>query len=149
MRSLPPETDDGRAHAVWATAVAWCNRAALIVGPSGAGKSTLALQIMAMGGQLIADDRILVFRLREHVFARRPSQSPDLIEARGVGLLRAVSRRSAPIGLVVDLAQHSDARLPPPLTRTLLGVPVATVHNSAQTHMPSAILQHLGNGHVA
>ena len=40
-----------------ASCVAWQGRGALILGRSGAGKSALALQLMALGADLVSDDR--------------------------------------------------------------------------------------------
>ena len=43
-----------------ATTVALAGQGVLILGPSGSGKSGLALQLMAMGAELVADDRTIV-----------------------------------------------------------------------------------------
>ena len=45
-----------------ATCVAVDGRGLLILGPSGSGKSALALQLIALGAQLVADDRTRVSR---------------------------------------------------------------------------------------
>jgi len=43
-----------------ATAVAFDQKAVVITGPSGAGKSSLALQMMAFGADLVADDQVIL-----------------------------------------------------------------------------------------
>ena len=70
--------------------LAVAGRGLLILGPSGAGKSALALQIMALGGQLVADDRVELTRQGDEVIARCPAPLRGLIEARGLGLGRAL-----------------------------------------------------------
>lgn len=95
-----------------ATAVALEGRALLILGPSGAGKSSLALEMIALGAGLIADDVVRVYRKGEDLFAAPAHSGVDLIEARGVGLLRAPTSDAAPVQLVVDLGRREKARLP-------------------------------------
>ena len=48
------------AQTLHGTCVAWGDDAALIIGASGRGKSALALQLMALGCVLVADDRVVV-----------------------------------------------------------------------------------------
>ncbi|MEO1532556.1 MAG: serine kinase, partial [Pseudomonadota bacterium] len=43
-----------------ASAVALGERGLLILGPSGAGKTRLALELVALGAELVADDRVIV-----------------------------------------------------------------------------------------
>jgi HPr kinase/phosphorylase len=57
---------------VHATCVAWQARAVLIMGRSGQGKSALGLELMSMGCRLIADDRVLLSRLKNQVIASCP-----------------------------------------------------------------------------
>jgi HPr kinase/phosphorylase len=100
-----------------ASAVAIDGRGVMICGGSGAGKSTLALELMAHGAELIADDGVLI-DLEEGSgtvpFLQRPDTATDLIESRGLGLLRAgpVCGR-APLSLVIDLDRAEPDRLPP------------------------------------
>jgi HPr kinase/phosphorylase len=89
----------------------------LICGASGSGKSTLALELMALGADLIADDGIRIDLGQEPgsvPFLERPDTATDLIESRGIGLLRAGSIHGrAPLELVIDLDTAEPERLPP------------------------------------
>ena len=73
-----------------ATAVAVDGRAALILGASGAGKSSLALQLMALGAVLVADDRTVVQRDGSHIVADVPDTLRGLIEARCLAFTSAI-----------------------------------------------------------
>lgn len=94
-----------------ASAVAKDGAALLILGPSGSGKSSLALELIALGAGLIADDLV---RIRPGPVAApvRPG-STQRIEARGVGLLRLPAAAPAPVRLALDLGVAETERLPP------------------------------------
>lgn len=94
-----------------ASAVAFDGRAALLTGPSGSGKSTLALSLIALGGDLVADDRVILECRDNALWLSAPDALRDLIEARGVGVLRSPSK-PANAQLVVDLAHDETERLP-------------------------------------
>jgi HPr kinase/phosphorylase len=108
--------DPQRIH-VHASAVALDGMGVLICGASGSGKSTLALELMALGADLIADDGIRIDLGQEPgsvPFLERPDTATDLIESRGIGLLRAGSIHGrAPLELVIDLDTAEPERLPP------------------------------------
>ncbi len=124
--------------------MAWAGRGVLIVGPPGAGKSALALQLMAFGAGLVADDRT---RLSV------PDDGPPLaaaapniagrIEARGVGILAADPAPPCRLALVVDLAEVERERLPPPRTVRLMGRDLPLLHKVESPHFGPAILQYL------
>ena len=97
-----------------ATAVADpAGRGLLILGPSGAGKSALAWQLLSLGARLVADDRTVVTAGDEGLTLSCPPTIRGLIEARGIGLLRAETVSSAPLVLAVDLGRTETDRLPP------------------------------------
>jgi HPr kinase/phosphorylase len=129
-----------------ASCVAVQGRAVLITGPSGAGKSSLALQLLALGARLVSDDQTEVAVTDAGLMARCPSPAiRGLIEARGMGLLRA-DPVEAPVVLVVDLAQPETERLPPHRTITILGHELPLVLQSQNDHFPAAVLIYLQNG---
>jgi HPr kinase/phosphorylase len=126
-----------------ASCVAVSGRAVLITGPSGAGKSATALALLAAGADLVADDRTELFLESDRLMARCPPTLSGLIEARGVGLLRADPAGPAEVVLVADLGQPEPDRLPPHRSITLLGRPVALVLGQGNAHVPWAILCYL------
>jgi HPr kinase/phosphorylase len=126
-----------------ATCVAFDGRGVLILGPSGAGKSALALDLMALGAGLVADDQTELRAEAGRLMARRPAGLPHLIEARGIGLLGADGPDHAPLSLVVDLGQVETARLPPRRQILLEGVMIDVVHGPVTRHFPAAIRQYV------
>jgi HPr kinase/phosphorylase len=94
-------------------------RGVLIRGASGAGKTTLALDLIAAGARLVADDRTVVFARDGAVFARAPRRISGLAEARGLGLIHLPTCRLTRLSLVIDLDGPAPARLPEPRTAVL------------------------------
>jgi serine kinase of HPr protein (carbohydrate metabolism regulator) len=84
----------------------------LILGASGAGKSTLALNLIAAGARLVADDRVELFVRRGRLCARAPANIAGFLEVRGLGIVEIPYVRDAAIAFVVSLAEAVDARLP-------------------------------------
>mmetsp|Transcript_22648 Transcript_22648/g.37145 ORF Transcript_22648/g.37145 Transcript_22648/m.37145 type:complete len:141 (+) Transcript_22648:2500-2922(+) len=125
-----------------ANTVAVDGKAVLIQGASGTGKSSLSLQLMALGGQLVADDQTHLRRLGSQIWASAPTSVAGLIEARGVGILTA-PYVAAPITLVVDLDKVEKERLPQRHVTTLLGQTRDCLHKVENPAWPAAILQYL------
>ncbi len=132
-----------------ATSVAVAGRALLILGPSGAGKSALALEMMALGALLIADDRTELMLRDGHLFAACPPAIRGRIEARGIGILAADPAPPTPVALAVDLGQSEIDRLPPVRHISLLGCEVAVLHKPATGHFPAALVQYLKGNRIA
>lgn len=132
-----------------ATAVAAGGRALLITGPSGSGKSALALEMMALGAALISDDQVLLARRGEDVIASLPRQGAagaGLIEARGLGLIRAERLAGpTPVALIIDLETRETARLPRTRHTTLLGIRIRTLRRP-EWLSAAALLLALGPG---
>jgi HPr kinase/phosphorylase len=129
-----------------ATCVAAEGRGLLILGPSGSGKSALALQLMALGARLVADDRVDLERRGDEVVARCPPELSGLIEARGLGLLRADPLDEARLVLVADLASPPAERLPKPRAIVLAGATLPLVAAAANAHFPAALWHYLRYG---
>ncbi|WP_328756763.1 HPr kinase/phosphorylase [Fuscibacter oryzae] len=122
------------------------DRGLLVLGPSGAGKSALALQLMALGAQLVADDRTEVTATQTGLYATCPPAIAGLIEARGVGILNAPALPRARLVLAVDLGQTESDRLPPFRSVTIMGTALPLVLGSQSAHFPSALLCYLQGG---
>ena len=129
-----------------ATTVAAAGRGLLILGPSGAGKSSLALQMLALGAGLVADDRTIVRARDGRLWADCPPAIAGGIEARGIGLLRAPQVGLVPLAHAVDLGQTETERLPPPRQISVMGVELDLVLGSPTGHFPHALMLLLRHG---
>jgi HPr kinase/phosphorylase len=126
-----------------ASCVAVSERAVMLRGASGSGKSALALQLMALGAKLVADDRTCLLRNKNRTMAFAPDPILGLIEARGVGLFRVSPAPPTPVALVVDLDRVETERLPEPRTTPLLGQSIPLLAKVDAAHFPAAILHYL------
>jgi len=141
-RAQAPET--GAVETVLhASCVAVEGRAALIRGASGSGKSGLALQLMAHGAALVADDRTRLWREGGKVMACAPATIRGRIEAREMGILRAPATGPAAVALIIDMDRAETERLPPRRETQLLGLTLPLVRKSGLPHFPAAILTYL------
>lgn len=127
---------------VHASCVSLDGRAVLILGKSGAGKSALGLSLMAYGADLVADDRVILTD-DGCVMASAPPAIMGLIEARGVGVLNAVTVARAKVVLVVDLDQTEADRLPPLRHIRVLGHDVPLQHRVDGLHFGPSLVQYL------
>lgn len=135
---------------IHATAVALdAARGVLLLGPSGAGKSSLALRLMALGAQLVADDRVELSVEGGALVARAPAALSGMIEARGAGILRATPLAQAQLVLAVDLACEETERLPPAREIAFLGVALPLVLRLQHGHLEAVLLQWLKGGRQA
>ena len=100
-------------------------RGVLIEGASGAGKSDLALRCLGAGFSLVADDRVELFVSDGRLFGAPPAPLAGLVEARGLGILAAMSLPLAEVALVVRLGEPE--RLPDPESATILGISLPAV----------------------
>ncbi|WP_027257309.1 MULTISPECIES: HPr kinase/phosphorylase [Leisingera] len=129
-----------------ASCVALEGRGLLITGTSGQGKSALALQLLAFGAQLVADDRVLLQLLDGQVVASAPEPIRGLIEARFMGLLHAQIRSPVPVAALVDLDEAEIERLPVRHSTQLLGQEVLRVKRVNGAHFAPALMQYLRCG---
>jgi HPr kinase/phosphorylase len=132
------------------TCIAVDGRGLLILGPSGAGKSSLALRLIGLGAVLVSDDQTRVTVEGGTLQASCPNPNlMGVIEARGVGLLRAPAVPTAEVALVVDLGQPETDRLPPRRRVTILGVSLSLVLHVQNDHFPDALMLYLRHGREA
>ncbi len=104
-----------------ASCVALEGRGLLILGRSGAGKSTLALELIAVGAGLVADEQVALRGRGAALVATPAPRLAGLIEARGLGLLRLPHAAFTDVALAIDLDAPASARLPEAAALRLLG----------------------------
>lgn len=121
----------------------------MILGPSGSGKSSLALQLMAWGADLVADDTTRLERVGDLLHASPVPATRGLIEARGVGILRAASVSRATVVLAVDLGEMETERLPPRRRVSLLDREIPLILRSNAPHFAAAVWHCLKAGRHA
>ncbi len=129
-----------------ATAVAVDGRGLLIRGASGRGKSGLALEMMARGATLIADDRVIVTPRGDDLWLSCPDAISGLIEARGLGLLHAQAGGPVRLWAVLDLDHDETARMPQRREIVLQGRRIPLLHHAAAPTFPAALVQFLRSG---
>ena len=111
------------AELVHASAVAVDGRGLLITGRAGAGKTTLALEMIALGAELVADDRVHAEADGAGLLRLSPPRRiAGLVEVWGFGLVRLPARAAVPLALIADLDRAASARLPERQQRTVRGI---------------------------
>ena len=87
----------------------------LIVGESGIGKSECALDLIARGHHLVADDSVLVKKIGENLEGLSPELTHELLEIRGLGIINirelfgvtAIGKRE-PIELIIEFKRWNE-----------------------------------------
>lgn len=116
----------------------------MITGASGSGKSGLAISMLALGAELVSDDRTVLSRPDEGPpLADAPEAIRGLIEARGLGLIRVRAAGPSRLGCVVDMSTPSQERLPPPQSTEVLGFVLPLHHHVDAPWFPGALLMWL------
>jgi len=144
--NLPSGPEPATIHA---TTVAHSGRALVIVGAAGSGKSSLAIQLVAMGAKLVADDRTRLHPGPRAPLADCPPSITGLIEARQVGLLRLPRADPTPVAVIVDLDHLELDRLPHRSNVFVMGHEVPLLRRAEGPHFPSALLLILAHGLAA
>ncbi|MEL6476323.1 MAG: serine kinase [Pseudomonadota bacterium] len=122
-----------------ASAIAIEGRGLLIAGRSGAGKTSLALEMMALGADLIADDQVVLGRRDAELTLSPPEPTAGLIELRGIGLVRRPFQSDIPLFLMIDLDHDAESRLPDAAFRDLLGLPVRLIFGPWRPGLAAAL----------
>ncbi len=132
--------NDAPTALIHGTCVAVGERGILILGESGTGKSGLALQLIAFGAALVADDQLVLQRKGQSVVAVAPDSLRGLIEARGIGILRVKAVDTVKLLVVVDLDVEPTERLPMPQTHVLLGVKLDLISGKDVANLAAALI---------
>lgn len=124
------------------------DRGLLIIGPSGAGKSALALELMALGAWLVADDRTCLTGYQGRLYAQAPPALAGKIEARGLGILRSESLERVRVRAAVDLGCTESQRLPDDKNNTITfqNVTIPLIFAVQKAYFPAALIQFLKAG---
>ena len=131
---------------IHASCVSFEQKGVLIVGAAGTGKSALTLQLMALGGVLVSDDRTDLCAADHGLVASVPDSIKGLIEARGVGILRADACASVAVTLVVDMDHIETQRLPNPHWASFCDLTFPCFYKIDAPYFPAAIVQYLKGG---
>lgn len=132
---------------VHATTVAVGGVGLLIRGESGAGKSSLALQMLALGAGLVADDRTYLTRPDGGApLASVPETIAGLIEARGLGLIRVAPVGPVRLAAVLDLSVVEPDRLPENRSTEILGAALPLLYRVDAASFPAALVLWLRSG---
>ena len=100
---------------IHASCVSYQNKGILILGQSGSGKSDLCLRlIQEYGAFLVADDRVDLNVSHETIVATAPDGIKNMLEVRGVGILKPPYVDCCQINIVVKLIDTKEniERLP-------------------------------------
>jgi HPr kinase/phosphorylase len=140
-----------------------CGEGVLLGGASGLGKSGIALELIARGHQLVADDAPLLHRLAgtDRLFAVSPPLLADLLEVRAAGILDIsklfgddATLAVAPVDLCIDLVRDfqpaAEQRLQAFQSRiNILGVEIPHLHIPlSHTANPALLVETITRNHV-
>lgn len=97
---------------IYATCLKVKNKGVLIIGNSGSGKSDLALRLIyRYKASLVADDRVDISVKKGKITASAPKVLKNLLEVRGVGIVKIKSSALTSVVLVVELTDKIE-RMP-------------------------------------
>lgn len=114
----------------------------LLVGPSGSGKSRLAAECLALGGKLVADDKVLLTLESGMLMGGTSRATQGVIELRGVGLAKqpdAALRQVIHVAVALVPLEQVE-RLPSWQKTTLLGVDIPVIQLPAVPHTNALFL---------
>jgi hypothetical protein len=99
------------------------DRGLLITGAAGSGKTSLTLEMIALGAELVADDRVCTDPDGDGgLWLSAPRNLAGLVEVRGFGLIRLDARPRVALCLVADLDRPEPERVPPRRQTLLSGI---------------------------
>ena len=111
----------------------------LIVGRSGSGKSSLAINLIALGSKLVADDQCELVRKNNSFRISKPASLPKSIEIRGVGLVSVPMVNETSLDWVVNMDEVEKERMPTPQFTEIGGFRVPTVFGKDMDDLASRI----------
>ena len=111
----------------------------LIVGRSGSGKSSLAINLLALGSKLVADDRCELIKNNNRFRVSKPASLPNSIEIRGVGLVSVPMVVETSLDWVVDMDEAETERIPDLRFTEIGGYRVPTIFGKNMDELASRI----------
>ena len=111
----------------------------LIVGRSGSGKSRLAINLLALGSTLVADDQCELVRKNNRFRISKPASLPKSIEIRGVGLVSVPMINETSLDWIVNMDELEKERMPIPRFTEIGGFRVPTVFGKDMDDLASRI----------
>ena len=111
----------------------------LIVGRSGSGKSSLAINLLALGSTLVADDQCELVRKNNKIRISKPASLPKSIEIRGVGLVSVPMINETSLDWIVNMDELEKERMPTPRFTEIGGFRVPTVFGKNMDDLASRI----------
>tara|TARA_B100000900_G_scaffold151021_1_gene128304 strand:+ start:305 stop:736 length:432 start_codon:yes stop_codon:yes gene_type:complete len=111
----------------------------LIVGRSGSGKSSLAINLIALGSTLVADDQCEIVKKNNKLSVFKPTSLPSSIEIRGVGLVSAPMAVETSLDWVVNMDEAETQRMPDLQFTEIDGYRIPTIFGKNMDDLASRI----------
>ena len=111
----------------------------LILGRSGSGKSSLAINLIALGSKLVADDQCKLVKENNSFRIFKPASLPNSIEVRGIGLVSVPTVVETRLDWVVNMDEAETERMPDLRFTEIGGYRVPTVFGKNMEELASRI----------
>ena len=111
----------------------------LIVGRSGSGKSSLAINLLALGSKLVADDQCELVKKNNRFSVSKPASLPNSIEIRGVGLVSVPMVVETSLDWVVNMDEAEKERMPDLRFTEIDGYKIPTIFGKNMDDLASRI----------
>ena len=111
----------------------------LIVGHSGSGKSSLAINLLALGSKLVADDRCELVKKNNGFRISKPASLPNSIEIRGIGLVSVPMVVETSLDWVVNMDEAEKERMPDLRFTEIDGYKIPTIFGKNMDDLASRI----------
>ena len=111
----------------------------LIVGHSGSGKSSLAINLLALGSKLVADDQCELVKKNKKFCVFKPVSLPNSIEIRGVGLVSVPMVVETSLDWVVNMDEAEKERMPDLRFTEIDGYKIPTIFGKNMDDLASRI----------
>ena len=122
-----------------ATCVDFNGSGVLILGRSGSGKSSLAINLIALGSKLVADDQCKLVKKNNSFRIFKPASLPNSIEVRGIGLVSVPTVVETRLDWVVNMDEAETERMPDLRFTEVGGYRVPTVFGKNMEDLASRI----------